>query len=165
MRTSRHAGSHRRGRRPAAGRADGDARRPRASGVRGGRRRRGAAGRGEGARSRRGGGGPQEAAPPTPPGAAGPPPAAPRSAGPGGGLVFSQYIETRYATRLLEGNASGIGYLLKDRVADVAEFSGALERVACGGTALDPEVVSQLLGASRRSTGLASLTARERDVL
>jgi DNA-binding NarL/FixJ family response regulator len=82
-----------------------------------------------------------------------------------GVLVFSQYIETRYATRLLEGNASGIGYLLKDRVADVAEFADALERVACGGTALDPEVVSQLLGASRRSTGLASLTGRERDVL
>jgi DNA-binding NarL/FixJ family response regulator len=82
-----------------------------------------------------------------------------------GVLVFSQYIETRYATRLLEGNASGVGYLLKDRVADVAEFADALERVACGGTALDPEVVSQLLGASRRSTGLASLTSRERDVL
>jgi DNA-binding NarL/FixJ family response regulator len=82
-----------------------------------------------------------------------------------GVLVFSQYIETRYATRLLEGNASGVGYLLKDRVADVAEFASALERVANGGTALDPEVVSQLLGASRRSTGLASLTARERDVL
>jgi DNA-binding NarL/FixJ family response regulator len=89
-----------------------------------------------------------------------------RAEHPGTGvLVFSQYIETRYATRLLEGNASGIGYLLKDRVADVAEFADALERVACGGTALDPEVVSQLLGASRRSTGLASLTSRERDVL
>ncbi|HEY2443281.1 MAG TPA: response regulator transcription factor [Streptosporangiaceae bacterium] len=82
-----------------------------------------------------------------------------------GVLVFSQYIETRYAARLLEGNASGVGYLLKDRVADVAEFADALERVATGGTALDPEVVSQLLGASRRSSGLASLTARERDVL
>ena len=82
-----------------------------------------------------------------------------------GVLVFSQYIETRYAARLLEGNASGVGYLLKDRVADVAEFADALERVASGGTALDPEVVSQLLGASRRSTGLAALTARERDVL
>jgi len=89
-----------------------------------------------------------------------------RAEHPGTGvLVFSQYIETRYATRLLEGNASGIGYLLKDRVADVAEFADALERVGCGGTALDPEVVSQLLGASRRSTGLASLTGRERDVL
>jgi DNA-binding NarL/FixJ family response regulator len=82
-----------------------------------------------------------------------------------GVLVFSQYIETRYATRLLAGNAAGVGYLLKDRVADVAEFAAALERVAAGGTALDPEVVSQLLGASRRSTGLATLTARERDVL
>jgi DNA-binding NarL/FixJ family response regulator len=82
-----------------------------------------------------------------------------------GVLVFSQYIETRYAARLLAGNASGVGYLLKDRVADVAEFADALERVASGGTALDPEVVSQLLGASRRSTGIASLTARERDVL
>jgi DNA-binding NarL/FixJ family response regulator len=82
-----------------------------------------------------------------------------------GVLVFSQYIETRYATRLLEGNAAGVGYLLKDRVADVAEFADALERVAAGGTALDPEVVRQLLGASRRSTGLASLTAREREVL
>ena len=89
-----------------------------------------------------------------------------RAEHPGTGvLVFSQYIETRYATRLLEGNASGVGYLLKDRVADVAEFAAALERVGSGGTALDPEVVSQLLGASRRAAGLASLTARERDVL
>jgi DNA-binding NarL/FixJ family response regulator len=89
-----------------------------------------------------------------------------RASHPGTGvLVFSQYIETRYAARLLGGNAAGVGYLLKDRVADVAEFADALERVAAGGTALDPEVVSQLIGASRRSTGLASLTARERDVL
>ena len=65
-----------------------------------------------------------------------------------GVLVFSQYIETRYATRLLAEGASGVGYLLKDRVADVAEFTDALARVAAGGTALDPEVVSQLLGAS-----------------
>jgi DNA-binding NarL/FixJ family response regulator len=82
-----------------------------------------------------------------------------------GVLVFSQYIETRYASRLLEKGTAGIGYLLKDRVADVAEFAAALERVAGGGTALDPEVVSQLLGASLRSAGLASLTPRERDVL
>jgi DNA-binding NarL/FixJ family response regulator len=82
-----------------------------------------------------------------------------------GVLMFSQYIETRYASRLLEGNACGVGYLLKDRVADVAEFAAALERVASGGTALDPEVVSQLLGASRRTAGLATLTPRERDVL
>jgi DNA-binding NarL/FixJ family response regulator len=89
-----------------------------------------------------------------------------RSEHPGTGvLVFSQYIETKYAARLLEGNASGVGYLLKDRVADVAEFAAALERVATGGTALDPEVVTQLLGASRRGAGLASLTPRERDVL
>ncbi|HKF00192.1 MAG TPA: response regulator transcription factor [Actinomycetes bacterium] len=82
-----------------------------------------------------------------------------------GVLVFSQYIETRYAARLLAGNASGVGYLLKDRVADVAEFTDALARVAAGGTALDPEVVSQLLGAGRHAHGLAALTPREREVL
>jgi DNA-binding NarL/FixJ family response regulator len=82
-----------------------------------------------------------------------------------GVLVLSQYIETRYAARLLEGNASGVGYLLKDRVADVAEFADALARVAAGGTALDPEVVGQLLGAGRHAHGLAALTPREREVL
>jgi DNA-binding NarL/FixJ family response regulator len=82
-----------------------------------------------------------------------------------GVLVFSQYIETRYATRLLAAGTAGVGYLLKDRVADVAEFADALARVAAGGTALDPEVVTQLLGASRRAGGLASLTTREREVL
>jgi DNA-binding NarL/FixJ family response regulator len=82
-----------------------------------------------------------------------------------GVLVFSQYIETRYAARLLEGNAAGVGYLLKDRVADVAEFVDALARVAAGGTALDPEVVGQLLGAGRNAGGLAELTPREREVL
>ena len=86
-----------------------------------------------------------------------------------GVLVFSQYIETRYAADLLGaasgGGAAGVGYLLKDRVADVGEFVEALTRVAAGGTALDPEVVTQLLGASRRAGGLASLTAREREVL
>jgi DNA-binding NarL/FixJ family response regulator len=82
-----------------------------------------------------------------------------------GVLVFSQYIETRYAARLLGGNAAGVGYLLKDRVADVAEFTEALARVAAGGTALDPEVVGQLLGAGRHARGLAALTAREREVL
>jgi DNA-binding NarL/FixJ family response regulator len=81
-----------------------------------------------------------------------------------GVLVLSQYIETRYTARLLEGNAAGAGYLLKERVADVAEFTGALERVAAGGTALDPEVVGQLLRASRAGR-LAELTARERHVL
>jgi DNA-binding NarL/FixJ family response regulator len=79
--------------------------------------------------------------------------------------VLSQYIETRYTARLLEGNPAGAGYLLKERVADVAEFTDALERVAAGGTALDPEVVGQLLRASRRADGLTALTARERHVL
>jgi DNA-binding NarL/FixJ family response regulator len=73
-------------------------------------------------------------------------------------LVFSQYVETRYATRLLAGNAAGVGYLLKDRVADVADFTAALARVAGGGTALDPEVVSQLLSASRRAGSVSGLT-------
>ena len=82
-----------------------------------------------------------------------------------GVLVFSQYIETRYAARLLEGSAVGVGYLLKDRVADVAEFVDALARVAAGGTALDPEVVGQLLGAGRNADDLAALTPREREVL
>jgi DNA-binding NarL/FixJ family response regulator len=82
-----------------------------------------------------------------------------------GVVVFSQYIETRYASELLEGGAAGVGYLLKDRVADVAEFTDALARVAAGGTALDPEVVSQLVRSSRRAAGLAALTPRERDVL
>ncbi len=82
-----------------------------------------------------------------------------------GVLVFSQYIETRYAARLLAGNSAGVGYLLKDRVADVGEFAEALARVAAGGTALDPEVVSQLLGADRHADGLAALTPREREVL
>ena len=85
-----------------------------------------------------------------------------------GVLVFSQYIETHYAADLLGaasgGGAAGVGYLLKDRVADVEEFVEALSRVAAGGTALDPEVVTQLLRASRND-GLGALTARERDVL
>jgi DNA-binding NarL/FixJ family response regulator len=86
-----------------------------------------------------------------------------------GVLVFSQYIETRYAADLLATpsgrTGGGVGYLLKDRVADVSEFTDALHRVAAGGTALDPEVVAQLLGASRRTDDLRTLTARERDVL
>ncbi|MEU7589586.1 response regulator transcription factor [Micromonospora sp. NPDC049230] len=82
-----------------------------------------------------------------------------------GVLVLSQYIETRYTARLLEGNAAGVGYLLKERVADVAEFADALRRVATGGTALDPEVVGQLLRVSRRADGVAALTPRERHVL
>lgn len=80
-------------------------------------------------------------------------------------LVFSQYIETRITKELVAGQPSGIGYLLKERVADVGEFLDTLERVAAGGTALDPEVVSQLLGASRRAEELGSLSQRERDVL
>jgi DNA-binding NarL/FixJ family response regulator len=80
-------------------------------------------------------------------------------------LVFSQYIETAYATRLLTAGSAGVGYLLKDRVANVAAFTDALARVAEGGTALDPEVVTQLAGASRRGDDLASLTPREREVL
>jgi DNA-binding NarL/FixJ family response regulator len=82
-----------------------------------------------------------------------------------GVLMFSQYIETSYTAQLLEGGAAGVGYLLKDRVANVAEFTAALERVAAGGTALDPEVVSQLFRASRQRGELASLTPRERQVL
>jgi DNA-binding NarL/FixJ family response regulator len=82
-----------------------------------------------------------------------------------GVLVFSQYVETRYAAELLAGSPNGVGYLLKDRVADVREFVDALVRVADGGTALDPEVVAQLLGASRRVDVLGALTPRERDVL
>jgi DNA-binding NarL/FixJ family response regulator len=79
-------------------------------------------------------------------------------------LVLSQYVEERYAADLLSTNTSGVGYLLKDRVADVAEFVDALRRVAAGGTALDPEVVSQLL-LRRRDDPLERLTSRERDVL
>jgi DNA-binding NarL/FixJ family response regulator len=82
-------------------------------------------------------------------------------------LVLSQYVEERYATDLLGGapGTRGVGYLLKDRVADVAEFCDAVRRVAAGGTVLDPEVVAQLLVRSRRSSPLASLTPREREVL
>ncbi|HEX9999312.1 MAG TPA: response regulator transcription factor [Actinoplanes sp.] len=87
-----------------------------------------------------------------------------------GVLVFSQYVETRYATRLLADRPAGVGYLLKDRVADVAEFVDALTRVASGGTALDPEVVGRLMRAGQaaqpgRLAGVASLTPRERAVL
>ncbi len=80
-------------------------------------------------------------------------------------LVLSQYVEERYATDLLSANTSGIGYLLKDRVADVSEFLGAVRRVAEGATILDPEVVAQLLARSRRLDPLERLTAREREVL
>ncbi|MGH3094673.1 MAG: response regulator transcription factor [Streptosporangiales bacterium] len=80
-------------------------------------------------------------------------------------LVLSQYVEERYAVDLIAGDTGGVGYLLKDRVADVAEFLDALRRVIDGGTALDPEVVSQLLVRSRRRDPIAALSAREREVL
>jgi DNA-binding NarL/FixJ family response regulator len=79
-------------------------------------------------------------------------------------LVLSQYVEERYAADLLSANTSSVGYLLKDRVADVGEFVSALRRVADGGTALDPEVVAQLL-VRRRSDPLDRLTPREHEVL
>jgi DNA-binding NarL/FixJ family response regulator len=83
-----------------------------------------------------------------------------------GVLVFSQYVETRYASQLFAENLDGVGYLLKDRVADVGEFLDAVDRVAGGGSVLDPEVVRQLVGASRRRASISeALTARERDVL
>ncbi|WP_216645555.1 response regulator transcription factor [Isoptericola halotolerans] len=82
-----------------------------------------------------------------------------------GVLLFSQYVETRYAGRLLAGSSRGVGYLLKDRVADVGDFLDALARIADGQTVLDPEVVSQLMGASHGDDGVARLTAREREVL
>jgi DNA-binding NarL/FixJ family response regulator len=80
-------------------------------------------------------------------------------------LVFSQYVETRYASQLLADGAAGMGYLLKDRVADVRDFVDALTRVAAGGTALDPEVVTQLMRASRRTDTVDALSAREQEVL
>jgi DNA-binding NarL/FixJ family response regulator len=80
-------------------------------------------------------------------------------------LVLSQYVEERYASELLAGDTRGVGYLLKDRVADVDTFVDALRRVGEGGTALDPEVVSQLLARSRRHDPLSGLTPREREVL
>ena len=80
-------------------------------------------------------------------------------------LILSQYVEERYATDLLSGGSVGVGYLLKDRVADVSEFMSAARRVAAGGTAIDPEVVSQLLSRRRRTDVLDELTPREREVL
>jgi DNA-binding NarL/FixJ family response regulator len=79
-------------------------------------------------------------------------------------LVLSQYVEESYAAELLGGGTSGVGYLLKDRVGRVDEFLDALERVAGGGTALDPEVVTELL-TRRKDTPLDSLTPRERETL
>jgi len=80
-------------------------------------------------------------------------------------LVLSQYVEVSYAQDLLADRAGAVGYLLKDRVADIADFLEALDRVAGGGTVLDPEVVAQLLVQRRAQDPLASLTAREREVL
>ncbi len=80
-------------------------------------------------------------------------------------LVLSQYVEEEYATELVAGSIEGIGYLLKDRVADVGDFVAAVRRVADGGTALDPEVVAQLVARSRRRDPLARLSPREREVL
>ncbi len=82
-----------------------------------------------------------------------------------GVLVLSAYIEEAYALELVADSAGGLGYLLKDRVADVDGFVEAVQRVADGGSALDPEVVSQLIGRSRRDDPLAELTPREREVL
>ncbi|HSV92184.1 MAG TPA: response regulator transcription factor, partial [Desulfobacterales bacterium] len=80
-------------------------------------------------------------------------------------LVLSQYVERQYATELLADRAGGVGYLLKDRVADIREFMDALRRVARGGTALDPEVVAQLMVPRRADDRLQALTPREREVL
>jgi DNA-binding NarL/FixJ family response regulator/class 3 adenylate cyclase len=82
-----------------------------------------------------------------------------------GVLVLSQYVETRHAARLLEASPDGIGYVLKDRVADVEELAGAVRRIAGGGSVVDPEVVRQLLRRSRDSDPLERLTQREREVL
>ena len=80
-------------------------------------------------------------------------------------LVLSQFVEERYAAELLSEETTGVGYLLKDRVADVAEFLDAVERVAGGGTVIDPDVVRQLLARTRKSDPLARLTPREKEVL
>jgi DNA-binding NarL/FixJ family response regulator len=82
-----------------------------------------------------------------------------------GVLVLSQYVEETYVMELLGENAEGVGYLLKDRIADVERFVDAVERVANGGSALDPEVVSHMLGRRRREDPLHELTVREREVL
>jgi DNA-binding NarL/FixJ family response regulator len=82
-----------------------------------------------------------------------------------GVLVLSAYVEERYAMDLIAEGAQGVGYLLKDRVADVSRFTEAVRRVGEGGSALDPEVVAQLLGRARRDDPLQELTPREREVL
>src|SRR5437764_15388742 len=79
-------------------------------------------------------------------------------------LVLSQYVEESYAVELLSGGAGGVGYLLKERVADVADFLDAVRRVAAGGTAIDPDVIAQLMARGRKNP-LDALTARESEVL
>jgi DNA-binding NarL/FixJ family response regulator len=82
-----------------------------------------------------------------------------------GVLVLSQYVEPTYALELLSESAEGVGYLLKDRVSDIDEFAASVRRVGEGGSALDPAVVSQLVGRRRRDDPLEDLTPREREVL
>jgi DNA-binding NarL/FixJ family response regulator len=82
-----------------------------------------------------------------------------------GVLVLSQYVELGLAMKLLANSAEGVGYLLKDRIGDIDEFVGAVERVAAGGSALDPIIVSTLLSRQRNEDPLAELTPREREVL
>ncbi len=80
-------------------------------------------------------------------------------------VVLSHYVEERYAAELLAGDTAGVGYLLKDRVVEVGEFVESVRRVVGGGSAIDPEVVSQILNRSRRARELERLTPREREVL
>jgi len=80
-------------------------------------------------------------------------------------LILSQYVEQLYARELLSDGVGGVGYLLKDRVGDVRQFVDAVQRVAGGGTAMDPEVISQILARRSQVTPLAALTPREREVL
>jgi DNA-binding NarL/FixJ family response regulator len=82
-----------------------------------------------------------------------------------GVLVLSQYVETRQAIRLLHHSPARVGYLLKDRVADIAEFTGAVRRISRGGSVIDPDVVAQLLQRRGDDSALADLTGRERDIL
>jgi DNA-binding NarL/FixJ family response regulator len=80
-------------------------------------------------------------------------------------LVLSQYVEENYASELLSGDLGGIAYVLKDRVTDVGQFLETVDRIAAGGTAIDPEVVSQLIARTRRQEPLSDLSPREREVL
>jgi DNA-binding NarL/FixJ family response regulator len=89
-----------------------------------------------------------------------------RRESPGTGvLIFSQYVETAFVAELLAGGSEGVGYLLKERVVELDDFVDALHRIAAGGTALDPQVVTQLFGRSRHRESLTALTPREREVL